>query len=209
MAADDFYVHSAQQRMQVLEASRAQALANLEQAKTSADYDSAGDAVQAIADIDAEKANLLRLHQQYIQSQQPARQPELSPEERAARRLARMAWNDASGSPRQANMVAKCSSWLCRSSAPPRSWGMTMFGDEPKDLYATLSQMERLSRERTNFDQMAAREKFKEFLERDRRFDDFDKDRLVARVQECRSCGATLDLDDPRLKGGEARPLSW
>ena len=69
--------------------------------------------------------------------------------------------------------------------------------------------MERTSREKTNFDQVAAREKFKEFLERDRRFDEFDKDRLVARVQECRSCGAVLDLEDPRLKGREARPLDW
>lgn len=95
MAADDFYTHSAAQRMQTLEAGRAQALANLEQAKASADYDSAGEAIQNIADIEAEKANLVRLHQQYVQSQQPAAPPELSSEERAAKPLERMSWNDA------------------------------------------------------------------------------------------------------------------
>jgi hypothetical protein len=69
--------------------------------------------------------------------------------------------------------------------------------------------MERLSRERTNFNQVEAKEKFKEFVRRDRRFDDYDPDALVSRVTDCRSCGAILDLDDPRLKGQPARPLDW
>ena len=56
---------------------------------------------------------------------------------------------------------------------------MTMFGTDARDLAATLTQMERTSREKTNFDQFAAREKFQEFLDHDRRFDEFDKDRLV------------------------------
>jgi len=59
----------------------------------------------------------------------------------------------------------------------------------------------------TRFDQIAARETFKEFLNQDRRFDSYNKDALVRRVQECCSNGAVLDLDDPRLKGHEARPL--
>lgn len=84
-----------------------------------------------------------------------------------------------------------------------------MFGNDPRDLAQTLTQMERLSRERANFDQTEAREKFKDFLETDRRFDEYDKNALVARVMECRSNGAILDLDDPRLKGREARPLDW
>jgi hypothetical protein len=82
-----------------------------------------------------------------------------------------------------------------------------MFENDPRDLARTLTEMEKLSRERTNFNSVEAKEKFKEFLQRDRRFDGFDQDQLVARVQECRSCGAVLDLDDPRLRGREARPL--
>lgn len=82
-----------------------------------------------------------------------------------------------------------------------------MFGSDPRDMTAALATMERLARERSNFDQMAARQTFREFLSQDRRFDGFDKDRLIARVQECRSCGAALDLEDPRLKGQAARPL--
>jgi hypothetical protein len=82
-----------------------------------------------------------------------------------------------------------------------------MFGNDTKDMMAALATMERLSRERTNFNQLAAKEKLKEFLQSDRRFDQFDKDALVSRVMHCRSNGACLDLDDPRLKGGEARPL--
>jgi hypothetical protein len=46
---------------------------------------------------------------------------------------------------------------------------MTMFDNDPRDLAATLTQMERLSRERTNFNQVEAKEKFKEFVRRDRR----------------------------------------
>ena len=82
-----------------------------------------------------------------------------------------------------------------------------MYGDDERDKIAALAEMERLSRVRTNFDQVAARETFKSYLNADRRFDEFDKDALVSRVQECRSCGAILDLDDPRLRGQPARPL--
>lgn len=82
-----------------------------------------------------------------------------------------------------------------------------MFDTDPRDLAATLSQMEHLARERTNFNQVEAKEKFKEFVRRDRRFDEYNADALVARVTECKSHGAVLDLDDPRLKGLPPRPL--
>jgi hypothetical protein len=82
-----------------------------------------------------------------------------------------------------------------------------MFGDDERDRVATLAEMERLSRVRSNFDTVAARETFKSYLSADRRFDEFNKDRLVARVQECKQCGATLDLTDPQLRGLEPRPL--
>ena len=54
MASEDFYTFSARQRLQQISAGRAQALADLEVAKASADYDSAGQAVQQIANLDAE-----------------------------------------------------------------------------------------------------------------------------------------------------------
>jgi hypothetical protein len=82
-----------------------------------------------------------------------------------------------------------------------------MFGDDDRDRVATLAEMERLSRLRTNFDQVAARQVFRSYLDGDRRFDEFDKDKLVARVQEAKACGAVLDLTDPVLRGQAPRPL--
>ena len=82
-----------------------------------------------------------------------------------------------------------------------------MFGDGDMDKKAALATMARLSIERCNFNQIEAKEKFKEYLQSDRRFDQFDKDALASRVMLCRSNGAVLDLDDPQLKGGERRPL--
>jgi hypothetical protein len=82
-----------------------------------------------------------------------------------------------------------------------------MFDNDTRDKVKALDFMEKLSRERACFNEVAARSKFKEFIRQDRRFDDYDADALVRRVQECRASCAVLDLDDPRLKGGEARPL--
>jgi len=82
-----------------------------------------------------------------------------------------------------------------------------MFEKDPRSLCQALTAMERQSREKTRYDQIAAREVFKGYLQQDRRFDPYDKEALVRRVQECRSNGATRDLDDPRLRGEEARPL--
>lgn len=82
-----------------------------------------------------------------------------------------------------------------------------MFDNDMRGKLQTLAQMERLSRERTNFNQPAALEKFKGYLRSDRRFDEYDPDALVKYVQHSLNCGAVIDLDDPRLKGQEARPL--
>lgn len=81
-----------------------------------------------------------------------------------------------------------------------------MFGDDERDRVAALAEMERLSRTRTNFDQVAAREVFKQYLGQDRRFDEYNKDALVRRVQECKAQGAVLDLTDPVLRGQAPRP---
>ena len=82
-----------------------------------------------------------------------------------------------------------------------------MFGTDPKDLAASLTQMHKTAIERLHWDQNEAKKVFREYLAYDGRFRDFDHEAPINRVQECRSNGAVLYLDDPRLKGGEARPL--
>jgi hypothetical protein len=87
---------------------------------------------------------------------------------------------------------------------------VTVFSDDPKDLARSLGEMHRLARERCWQNQVEAKETMKGWLQHDRRFDAFDKDRLVERVQEASYNGRTLDLDDPFLRrGGDKRPLSF
>jgi hypothetical protein len=90
--ANDWYLEVGQQRLSNLRAGRAQALADLEYAKSNGDRDSADTALQNIADIDAAEANLMQLYNRYAASQQPP--PEPSAEERAARPISRMDWTD-------------------------------------------------------------------------------------------------------------------
>ena len=94
MAADDYYTHLARQQIQRLDASRAQALADLEAAKASNDYESAGEAVQVLADLEAKKANVLALHGRYVDSQTPSAPVELTAEEKAAKPWDKMTWED-------------------------------------------------------------------------------------------------------------------
>ena len=85
-----------------------------------------------------------------------------------------------------------------------------MFDTDPKDLARTLGEMESVARTRSNFNQVELKQKFQEFLKRDLRFAGFDHGRLVDRVMEAKSCGRTLDLDDPFLRvNGQKRPLDW
>jgi hypothetical protein len=94
MSDDDFYSGAARQRMQQLQAERAAALADLAAHRANGDYESAGQAVQQVADLDAAAANLGNLYSRYVQSQQPPAQPELTPEERQARPISKMDWSD-------------------------------------------------------------------------------------------------------------------
>ncbi len=82
-----------------------------------------------------------------------------------------------------------------------------MYGSDERDLCATLTQMHKVAIERARWDQNEAKQILCGYLQSDRRFDAYDHARLAERIQQCRSNGAVLDLDDPRLKGGEARPL--
>lgn len=92
---DDFYSGSARRRLEMIEAERAAATADLAAFKANADYDSAGQAIQQLANLDAERANLTNLYQRYVASQTPPAQPELSPEEKAARPWHHMTPQDA------------------------------------------------------------------------------------------------------------------
>ena len=82
-----------------------------------------------------------------------------------------------------------------------------MWDKNERDLCATLSYMEQLARERSNFNQGEALEKLKGYMQQDRRLDEFDKNALASRVMLSRSNGAVLDLSDPVLKGRPKRPL--
>jgi hypothetical protein len=75
-----------------------------------------------------------------------------------------------------------------------------MFDNDPKSLAKTLSDMQRQALNKANGNQIEAAEHIQQWVANDRRFDQFDTGRLVARAEECRTCGATLNLsDDPSL----------
>jgi hypothetical protein len=90
----DFYSDSAKRRLEMIEAERSAATADLSAAKANGDYDSAGQAIQQIANLDAERANLANLYNSYVASQQPPRREYLTPEERQARPIEKMDWSD-------------------------------------------------------------------------------------------------------------------
>jgi hypothetical protein len=83
-----------------------------------------------------------------------------------------------------------------------------MFGKDPRDLARTLSEMERIARDKCNANQIEAKRTMVEWLQNDRRFDGFDAQRLTDRVHLHKHRGAVLELDDPQLqRGGQPRPL--
>lgn len=92
--ADDYYTLLARQQLERLEATKAQTLADLAAARANQDYDSAGNAVQDLANIEAQKQNLIGLHDQYVRSQQVPEPRELSAEEKAAKPVDRMDYGD-------------------------------------------------------------------------------------------------------------------
>jgi aminopeptidase N len=94
MANEDFYVSASQARAAQLEAEKAAALADLSAHKANGDVESAAEAVQRIADIDAARQNLETLYRNYARSQQAPQQAEVSDEERAARPWERMTPDD-------------------------------------------------------------------------------------------------------------------
>jgi hypothetical protein len=92
--ADDFYAEAGRSRLQDIAVERAEALASLERAKSMGDYATAGSAVQQIANLDAESNNLVGLYNRYIASQTPPPQRVPTLEERRARPISAMDWDD-------------------------------------------------------------------------------------------------------------------
>jgi hypothetical protein len=83
-----------------------------------------------------------------------------------------------------------------------------MFDSNERDLCATLSEMHRRARDRSNYNSIEAERKLAEWIQQDRRLDPYDAARLAQRVNTCLQSGAVLELDAPELlRGGERRPL--
>jgi hypothetical protein len=94
MPQDDFYVEAANRRLNEIEAARAHALAALTGAKADNDYCSGTEAVQLIANLNAEEANLRRLHQQHIAAQNPPAPPQQTDQEWLSKPAHRMDYAD-------------------------------------------------------------------------------------------------------------------
>jgi hypothetical protein len=84
-----------------------------------------------------------------------------------------------------------------------------MFDDKPNDKIATLAEMRRVARARTNFSETDANRLMGQYMAQDVRFREFDHAKVIDRVNRCMSNGARFDIDDPELKrGGQPRPLA-
>jgi hypothetical protein len=92
--ADDFYVDAARRRLEYIDAMRQQKMAHLAISKARGDYDDAALEIQEIADLDSQRANLLRLHEQHVASQQPQYQAPQTDAEFVAKSPERMDYAD-------------------------------------------------------------------------------------------------------------------
>jgi hypothetical protein len=92
--ADDFYTQAARARAETIEMQIAASRADLLVHRNQGDLQAAGDAVQQIANLEAERANLTTLYNNYVASQQPAQPEVLTDEERNARPWHKMTPDD-------------------------------------------------------------------------------------------------------------------
>jgi hypothetical protein len=93
----DWYIEAGKARLQEITAQRAQALADLEVAKQSDPYatsETATEALQRIANLDAERSNMMQLYQAYWNSQHPPTLPEPSRQELLAKPMDQMTHAD-------------------------------------------------------------------------------------------------------------------
>jgi hypothetical protein len=74
------------------------------------------------------------------------------------------------------------------------------FDSNSRDKALTITQMQRQALNKCNGNQIEAAEYVELWIGNDRRFDQYDAGRLARRAEECRTSGATLNLeDDPSL----------
>ncbi len=90
----DFYISAAATRASQIEAELQAARADLAAHRANGDLDSGAHSVSHLASLEAERHNLLALHNYYIASQQPPQAPRVSAEERHAKPWSRMDSND-------------------------------------------------------------------------------------------------------------------
>jgi hypothetical protein len=90
--ADDFYSRAWQHQMALLDAQKAANLADLQSHRVNGDVEAAGAVELELANTEAARANLVALHNQYIQSQQPP--PPESAEVKAAKPIGQMTYAD-------------------------------------------------------------------------------------------------------------------
>jgi hypothetical protein len=74
-----------------------------------------------------------------------------------------------------------------------------MFGNDHKSMKSTLAKMQAEALSKCNSNQVEAKDEVIEALARDRRFDQYNHQRLMERVQDAWGRGVQLDLDDPAL----------
>jgi hypothetical protein len=69
-----------------------------------------------------------------------------------------------------------------------------------KDMALTLSEMQRQALNKCNGNQIQATEYVRQWVQQDRRFDQYNAEALVSRAEQCRTSGAVMNLeDDPSL----------
>lgn len=83
-----------------------------------------------------------------------------------------------------------------------------MYGDTPRDLMATLNSMGDVAMRRNLNNRLAALVVSNPFRHVIACFAGYDPAILARQYDEARRSCAQLDLSDPRLRGGERRPLT-
>lgn len=82
---------------------------------------------------------------------------------------------------------------------------MALFGNDEKAIKNTLEQMVYEARSRTNYNQTETYRKVREWADNERRLDNYDKDKLVKKLEETKQSGAYLDLEEC-LRGRQDKP---
>jgi hypothetical protein len=83
-----------------------------------------------------------------------------------------------------------------------------LYGNDLVNIRHSLGRMVQQSYIDAKCNRNEASQMMRGWLDTDRRFDSYDKSRLLQKVDEAGKSGSRLDLTDPWLFGGDKRPLS-